>query len=210
MNIDAYIKILAENEIPNALFNSLCITLIGTLINMVFTTITAYPLSKANLVARKGITLFIMFTMWFNGGIIPQFVLLHALHMTNTWFSVWMLTAINVFNLIVMRKAFEDIPLELEEAAIIDGCGYMQILIKIAIPLTKATLAALTLFYAVYHWNSFICAVMFISKRSLWPIQVILREIVISNEMQALMLDDMYSSNDIVPTRALQSATIIV
>lgn len=209
-NMSAYIEMFKNNVIVVALKNSFLITIIGTSMNMVMTVITAYPLSKKNLVGRKYITMLILFTMWLNGGIIPSFILLNSLKMTNTWFSVWMPTLISVFNLIIMRKAFEGIPNELEESAIIDGCNQFQVFARIALPLTKATLAALTLFYAVYHWNSFICAVMFITDRKKWPIQVILREIVTNFELQAIYFDELVESSADVNSRALQSATTIV
>ena len=153
-------------------------TVIGTFCNLVFTALFAYVLSRKKYPVRTALTFFVVFTMWFNGGMIPTYLLIRDLHLMNK-FAVYIIpNLINVWNLILMRNFFMAIPDELDESAVIDGATDPTILFRIYLPLSKASLATIALFYAVDHWNAWFDAVMYINNKSLWTLQMILREVI--------------------------------
>lgn len=158
---------------------SVYITVIGTFINLLFTSLMAYPLSRRYLRGRQPILLGVLFTMLFSGGMIPTYFVVKSLHLTDTLWSLMLPTAISAFNLIVLKNFFQAIPDELEDAAKIDGCNDVSVLFRIVLPLSMPAMATFSLFYAVAHWNSFFSAVIYINDSEKWPVQVWLREIVI-------------------------------
>lgn len=176
---DAYRYILSSNTILRSLGISVFVTLIGTLVNISMTALMAYPLSRKTLRGRKGIQMMVVFTMLFNGGMIPLYLVVSSLHLANTYWALWLPGAISAFNLLLLRNFFQEIPEELIEAAKIDGCNDWRILGVIVLPLSLPSLAVFSLFYAVGHWNSWFNAVMYISDMAKWPVQVWLRQIVL-------------------------------
>jgi len=179
---DSYNYILKSGIIFQSLMYSVLITVVGTGINIFSTALMAYPLSRTTLRGRSILMKLIVFTMLFSGGMIPTYILVKELGLLNSYWSLWLPTAISAFNLILMKNFFQNLPDSIEEAAKIDGCNDMQILFRMALPLSMPSIAALTLFYAVSNWNSFFNALMYIQDSNKWPIQVWLQQIVILSQ----------------------------
>ncbi|MFI6481121.1 carbohydrate ABC transporter permease [Nonomuraea sp. NPDC050663] len=158
--------------------NTVVYTVVATAISMVVTTCYAYVLSKPHLRGRKVLIGVAVFTMFFSGGLIPQYVLVSNLGLTNTIWSIVLPNAISVFNLLVMKTFFEGLPRELEEAAAIDGMNTYGILLKIVLPLSKAVLATMVLFYAVSFWNSWFPAFLYLDKIEMFPVTIYLRNLI--------------------------------
>ncbi|MDX8045325.1 carbohydrate ABC transporter permease [Gracilibacillus sp. S3-1-1] len=180
--LDAYKYLLNSKEFIEAFTNSLVITVGGTFINMLFTTMMAYPLSKKWLPGRSKFNFLVMFTMLFSGGMIPLFLIVGQLGLMDSYGALWLTSAISPFYLIVMRSLFSNIPAELEEAAKMDGCGEWRIFFRIALPLVKPAMATFTIFYLVAHWNSYFDAILYIQDQSKMPLQVFLRRLLILDE----------------------------
>ena len=167
--------------------NTLVILAIGLSVNMFMTTLGGYVLSRKNVIFNVPLTFIIIFTMYFSGGMIPSYLLIAMnLGWLNTFWAVTIPSAISTFNLIICRTAFAAIPDSLEESARIDGANDIIILYRIVIPLSKATLAVLALFYAVGHWNSWFPALMYLRHSSLHPLQLVLRSMLIENDLGAM------------------------
>ena len=175
----AYQYIFSSKIIPQSLLVSIFITVFGTLINISMTALMAYPLSRKNLRGRRYLLLMVVFTMLFNGGMIPTYLVVSSLNLLNSFWALWLPTAISAFNLILMKNFFQEIPNELIEAVKIDGGNDWQILTKVILPLSLPAIAAFSLFYAVGHWNAFFNAILYIKDADRWPIQVWLRQIVL-------------------------------
>jgi putative aldouronate transport system permease protein len=154
---------------------------VGTSINMVLTIAAAYVLSRRQLGARKFLTIAIMFTRYFSGGMIPSFLIIRSLGFMNSLWALILPVAVNTFNLVIMRTAFDGVPESMEESAKLDGANQLTILVKIMVPLVVPTIAVLVLYYGVYHWNSWFNALLYIRKREKYPLQLILRELIIEN-----------------------------
>ncbi len=169
--------------------NSIFYTVVGTLLNVVATIMTAYPLSRADLPGRSVVTKVFSFTMIFGGGMIPGYLLLKNLHMLNTVWSQFIPGLIVVYHVIIMRTFFQSsIPGELLEASKIDGCSDINYLTKVVLPLSKSIIAVITLYRIVGHWNAYFNAFMYLSDRNLYPLQVFLREILIASQVDADLL----------------------
>ena len=178
-SLASYRYIFSTDTLIRSLMVSIYITVVGTFINLLFTSLMAYPLSKPHIRGRKFILLAVLFTMLFGGGLIPTYFVVKALGLTNTLWSLMIPSAISAFNLIVLKNFFGQIPDGLEDSAKIDGCSDLGVLFRIVLPLSMPAMATFALFYAVSHWNQFFNAVMYINDNTKWPIQVLLREIVI-------------------------------
>lgn len=179
-NLNAYASVFSNSEILNGYYNTIKYTLIGTLINLVMTTAGAYPLSKADLYGKGFIITLVTITMFFSGGMIPSYLLINNLHMIDTIWAMVLPGAISVWNMFIMRNFFQNsIPEELIESAYVDGCTNIRTLISIVLPLSKAIIAVMTIFYAVGHWNSYFNALLYINKRENYPLQIVLREILL-------------------------------
>lgn len=181
-SFDAYAYIFSTSTIMRSLSVTIFITIAGTIINLVFTILMAYALSRKDLDGRKPVMLMVIFSMLFSGGLIPTFLVVKQLGLLDSYFSLFLPGAINAFNLIVMKNFFQQLPEGLEEAAKIDGCHDVGILLRIVLPLSTPVIATFSLFYAVEHWNSFFSAIIYINDSSRWPIQVWLRQIVILSQ----------------------------
>ena len=181
-----YEYVLSGSSIFHAYGVTIFRTVVGTILNMIITVLTAYPLSKKFLPGRSVIMQIFFFTMIFSGGMIPTYLVVKSYHLTNTIWALIIPGLLNVYNMIIMRTFFEGIPEDLEEAARIDGCSEWKALAKIILPISKPVLASVSLFYAVWHWNSFFDVVLYITERKLWPLQTLLREIVLTMSMAEL------------------------
>lgn len=178
-SLASYRYIFSTNTLVRSMLVSIYITVLGTIINLIFTSLMAYPLAKTHLRGRQTILLAVLFTMLFGGGMIPTYFVVKALHLTNTLWSLMIPGAISAFNLIVLKNFFQQIPDGLEDSARIDGCNEVGVLFRIVLPLSLPAMATFGLFYAVGHWNQFFNAILYINDNTKWPIQVLLREVVI-------------------------------
>lgn len=183
LNLQAYDVIMKDPAILRSYANTLFYTSAGVVINLIMTALCAYPLSRGHLYGRGLISLFVIFTMFFDSGLIPRYMVVHSLHMVNTVWAILIPTAINVFNMILMRTFFENIPDSLHESATVDGAGEFRILVRVVLPLSLPVIATMFLFYAVAHWNSFFPALIYLNEKNLYPMQIILRNIVIAGDM---------------------------
>ena len=180
-SLEGYRVVLQNPNIPKSYFNTIFYVLAGTSINMLLTTMGAYALSRKGFLFRRTLTLLIVFTMYFNAGLVPNFLLVKGLGMYNSILALMLPGAISTWNLIVMKTAFQSIPVSLEESARLDGANDFTILFRIFLPLSKATVAVMILFYAVGHWSSWFHAMLYLRDRANFPLQLIMREILISN-----------------------------
>ena len=176
-NLDGYKQVLGQQKLWRAYYNTLWYTAVGTVLNIVFTVIAAYPLSRYTFSGRKFLHFFIAFTMYFGGGMIPFYLLMVKLGLYNTRWVMVIPSLISTWNIMLCRSAFTEMPNELVESAQIDGASDWLILRRIAIPLIKPTLAVVTMYYAIGHWNDFMTPLIYINKESLQPMQLLLRRI---------------------------------
>ncbi|MBU5671425.1 carbohydrate ABC transporter permease [Paenibacillus brevis] len=176
---DAYKFIFSTNTIFRAMGVSIGVTLFGTLFSMFITSLMAYGLSRRDLDGRNVINFMVVFTMLFTGGMIPTFLVVKELGLINTYASLILPSAISAFNMIILRNFFQNIPEGLEESAKIDGCSDFGILFKIVLPLSMPAIATISLFYAVTYWNTYMSAILYLDDSAKWPIQVLLRQIVV-------------------------------
>ncbi len=177
-SMESFLLLLEGTMAVRATWNSVVITVVGTIICMVMTILAAYPLSKPYFVGNKFFTKMIVFTMLFSGGMIPTYIVVQKLGLIDSYWSLWLTGAINTYNMIVMRTFFNNIPTELEEAAIIDGCGELKLLARIYLPLSKPVLATLTLFYGVTHWNTFMNAMLYINSPEKQNLSVLVQQMI--------------------------------
>ena len=180
-SLEGYKTVLSNKSILVGYGNTLFYLVVGTLLNMVLTILGAYVLSRKKMLFKKPLTLLIVFTMYMDFGLIPAFLNIKALGLYDSRWAILLPVAINTYNLIVLRTAFASVPPALEESAMIDGANDFTILWRIVLPVSKATLAVVVLFYAVEHWNSWFSASVYLRGREKYPLQLFLREILISS-----------------------------
>jgi ABC-type sugar transport system, permease component len=179
-----YHEIFKDARIWTGYKNTIIYTIFGTLVNLIFTLPAAYALSRKEFAARRVIMLLFVITMFFNGGLIPTYLLMKQLHLNNTMWVFIIPFCVNVFNLIITRSFFENsIPKELYEAASLDGCSHFQYFSKVVMPLSKPIVAVIALYYLVGHWNDFFTALIYVRSDELKPLQIILRDILLSNQV---------------------------
>ncbi|WP_223837216.1 carbohydrate ABC transporter permease [Paenibacillus oceani] len=195
ITFEGYQRVFQNPEIWSGYRNTVLYTLGGTFINLLFTVPAAYALSRKDLLGRGPMMGLIVFTMFFGGGLVPTFLLVSELGMLNTVWALVIPNTVAVYNLIICRTFFQmNIPRELQESAEIDGCSNTMLFIKIVLPLSAPIIAVMALYYGVAHWNSYFSAIIYLKDRSLYPLQLILREILVQNQMSDAMLmtgDDM-------------------
>ena len=187
LTLDAYRMVLNYTYIWTGYKNTLIISLSGTVGSMVLMVMTAYPLTKKDMIGHKFVTTLWIFTMFFSGGMIPDYFLMRSLGLLNSLWAIVLPGLLGCYNLILMRNYMEGLPVSLEEAALIDGANDVQVLFKIVLPLCIPILATLGLFTVVGYWNSYFSAIIYLTKRTMWPLQLVLREIVFEsgvNEVQ--------------------------
>jgi putative aldouronate transport system permease protein len=181
-----YKQIFQDSRIWIGYRNTIVYTVLGTFVNLLFTIPAAYVLSRPEFRARRPLMLFFVITLFFNGGLIPTYLLMKGLHLTNTMWVFILPFSVNVFNLIIARTFFEtSLPQELYEAAAMDGCSHFTFFAKVALPLSKALISVIGLYYLVAHWNDFFTALIYIRTNELQPLQMILRDILLSNQVFA-------------------------
>lgn len=206
--LDAYARIFDMNDMGTRVFHSLlisvCVTAIGTFINLFFTTTMAYGLSRSNLIGKKPLLNMVLFTMVFGGGMIPLFLVVKGLGMYDTYAALILPGAISAYNMIIVRNFFMELPRELEEAASIDGCSDIGIFIKIALPLSLPCLATFGLFYAVGHWNNYFGALLYLEDSTKFPFQLVLRNIVMQTA------ETQTDPTALIPEDTLKMAVIVI
>ncbi|MDF2668628.1 MAG: sugar transporter permease [Paenibacillus sp.] len=207
-----YTKVLENKELLNSYGNTIFYTVLGTAINLVMTVMAAYPLSKRDLSGRNLMMAIMVFTMFFSGGLIPTYMVVKELGMTNTFWALVIPNAVSVYNIIIMRTFFQSsIPNEIQEAASIDGCSDMRILWKIVLPLSMPILAVMTLFYSVGHWNAYFNALIYLNRREDYPLQLILREILIQGQMEEMVnAGDSSHAKTLLDQEAVKYAVVVV
>lgn len=210
-NLKSYTMILQEPKIWTGYRNTIIYTILGTVINLVLTTMGAYSLSRKDMPLRTPLTFVISFTMLFGGGMIPVYMVVKNLNLTNTIWSMVIPNAVNTYNLLVMKNYFQSsIPEEMQEAAAIDGCNHFQTLLKVVWPLSKPIIAVITLFYAVGHWNAFFNAIIYLRDQKLYPLQIILRDILLQNSLEAVGGDMTGMYEKVMQGETMKYALIIV
>ncbi|MBA4496451.1 carbohydrate ABC transporter permease [Paenactinomyces guangxiensis] len=206
---DAYEYLLGSSRFFQSFFVTVYITVVGTIVNLFFTATMAYGLSRP-IYGQRTLLYMVVLTFLFNAGLIPTYMIVKATGLINSLWSLIIPAAISPFNLIVMRQFFMNIPEELHEAATIDGANALQIFWKIILPLSKPALAAFSLFYAVGHWNSYFSAIIYINDPAKWPLQVMLRQIVIVDEAQAALQGGEQLLVNPPPSETIQMAAILL
>ena len=182
--LDAYKMVFGYRDIWIGYRNTIFYTFVGTTLNVIFTILMAYPLSRRDLKGKAIIMKLLVFTMMFSGGLIPNYLLVKNLHLLNTAWSLWLPGLLSVYNVIVMRTFFQTtIPEELLEAAQIDGCTNRKYLVSVVLPLSKTILAVMVLLYAVGHWNNYFSAMLYLNEKNKYPLQIFLRDILISSKV---------------------------
>ncbi|MDQ0086937.1 putative aldouronate transport system permease protein [Paenibacillus anaericanus] len=178
-SLDAYKFIFSTNTIFKAMGVSIGVTLIGTMVSMLLTALMAYGLARRDLDGRNVVNFLVVFTMLFHGGMIPTFLVVKELGLIDSYWALILPSAISAFNMIILKNFFQNIPEGLEESAKIDGCTDFGILFKIVLPLSMPAIATISLFYAVTYWNNYMNAILYLDDSAKWPIQVLLRQIVV-------------------------------
>ncbi len=208
-NLGAYKNVFKNDAIWSGYLNSIILLIGGTFINVIMNICAAFPLSRSRFCFRRGFMLMIIFTMFFSGGMIPTYLVVDGLHLTNSLWGLVIPSAVSAFNIIIMRSFFESIPDSLEDAVRIDGGNDLDVLFRIFLPLSKPSIAVIALYYGVGHWNGFTSALIYIRDRALFPLQVILRELLLQNKVKDMVeitdVGDMLGA-----TRSIQYATIVV
>ena len=185
INLDAYSKIFQNKDLWIGYRNTIVYTLVGTSINLLMTILAAYPMSRKDFAGRNVVMAMMVVTLFFSGGLIPTYLLIKKLHMLDTFWVMVIPNAVSVWNIIIMRTFFQSsIPHEIQESAMIDGCANWQILLRIVLPLSMPVIAVMILFYAVGHWNAFFNALIYLNDKDKFPLQLILREMLIQNTMK--------------------------
>jgi len=200
----AYRTLLTESNIPQAFQVTVFITVVGTAINLVLTALMAYPLSRKNLPGRNWFLLMIVFTLIFNGGLIPTYLTVKDVGLLDTVWAMILPNAIWSFNVLIMKSFFEGLPEELFESARMDGAKEFRILLQIVTPLSVPVILTIGLFYLVGHWNEFFQAVFYVTDRTLFPLQVVVREILMQSQQP------LENADNVTPTQTMQMASVIL
>ncbi|OAK67892.1 carbohydrate ABC transporter permease [Lederbergia galactosidilytica] len=206
LTLKNYVHVLSDSRIGTGYLNTLIYVTLGTVISLIITAMGAYALSKKRMIFRKGFMLMIVFTILFSGGMIPTFLIVKNLGLMDTVWAMVLPAAVSTWNLIIMRTFFSaTIPSELEESAKIDGLNDIGIFIRIVLPLSKPVLATIGLFYAVGIWNNFMLPLLYLRDNALYPLQIILRNMVLVEEMASVS-----GTDAVVIQESIQYATILV
>lgn len=212
LTLEAYKMVIDYRYIWTGYQNTIFVSVVGTALSMVLLVLTAYPLTKKHVKGTKFIMKLWIFTMFFSGGMIPDYFLIRSLGLINNLWSLILPGLLGCYNLILMRNYIEGLPISLEEAATIDGANDLQVLFKIILPLCLPILATLGLFTLVGYWNSYFNAIMYMTKRANWPLQLVLRELIFesgANEIQAgMVVEENHTSPFLLKMASIVVATL--
>lgn len=209
----SYQKVFQEGMLNQGIFNSVVYTLLGTAINIVLTTTGAYALSEKTLAGRGIFTKLIMFTMMFSGGLIPTYLVVKDLNLVNSIWAVTLPNAIGVTNFMIMKNTFQNsIPEEIKEAAYVEGASQITTFLKIVLPLSMPIVAVMVMFYSVGHWNEYFNALIYLTNEKMQPLQVVLRKVLVANEVNEMMSDGftMNSNDRLALAEGIRYAIIII
>lgn len=209
LTVRAYTVVLKYKGIWAAYGNTIFYTGIGTLLSLGLTILAAYPLSKERWAPRKLMSLFVVFTMWFSGGMIPFYLVMRSLHLLDSRLGILLYPAISAFYVIIFRTHFQSLPVSLEESAKLEGANDLQILVKILIPLSKPIMAAVALYYAVSRWNSYFWEMLLLNDDKKVPVQVLLQRIIISSQLGQDIAKALSPGEATIPT-TIKFAAIMV
>jgi len=204
---EAFKQLMTHSEFPRALWNSVVITVLGVTISMTLTVPLAYVLSTRDLPGRKLLLGIVLFTYLFNPGLIPVYLLITGMKLTNNYLAIILPPAVSVYNTLVMTSFFEGLPVELKEAARLDGANEFQILRHVIMPLSKPILLTIGLFYAVYFWNQFFTPLLYLNKNDLLPLPVLLRNILISSSLNEYVEYNAFSTSAV---ESLKAAGVLI
>ncbi|MFI8946686.1 carbohydrate ABC transporter permease [Streptomyces sp. NPDC053750] len=204
--LDAYRTIFTGGVVTRALLVSVGITVVGTLASLLATIGMAYGLSRREVTGSRFILMTALFTMLFNAGIIPNFLLVKGLGLYDTYAALVLPTLVSAFNLVVLRSFFMNLPEELYDAAKVDGAGDLTVLVRVVLPLSKAVLAVISLFYAVTYWNAFFNALLYLNDSDKWPLPMVLRTYV----LQGQSLNSVSAGEALAPQQAVQMAVLVI
>ena len=209
VSLDAYRTIFAGGVVSRAMVVSLSITLLGTALSLAVSTLLAYALSRPGSFGQKPMLMLVLFSLLFSPGLIPSYLVVKELGLLDSYWSLVLPTALSAFNVIVLRAFFMGIPAELIDSARIDGAGHLTVFARIVLPLSKAVLAVVGLFYAVGYWNAFFNALLYLNDTAKWPLQLVLRTYVVNNaEMSATELGT--GTDNLPPQPSIQMAILVV
>ncbi|UJF32396.1 carbohydrate ABC transporter permease [Paenibacillus hexagrammi] len=197
VTLEGYMRLFKESSIWIGYKNTILYTTVGTTINVLLTLLAGYALSRKDLYGRQVIMLYLLVTMFFSGGLIPTYLVVKKLHLVNTMWALILPKAVSLFNIIIARTFFQEtIPIELLEQAKIDGCSDTTFFLRIVMPLSQSIIAVLALFYAVGYWNSFFDALIYLGDEKMYPLQLVLRNIlVVQNELASKFVTDVQSAD---------------
>ena len=210
-SLESYQAVARNPNIFTGYRNTIFIVIVGTLLSLLLTLMGAYVLSRKGFLWNRFLSLMVVFTMYFSGGMIPFYLTVRTVGLDGSIWSLIIPSAISTYNMIIMRTAMASVPASMEESATIDGAGHFRILFSIMIPLTKATLAVIALYYAVSNWNAWFNAMLFLRDKSLYPLQLILREILVQNDttmMSAGMGEDQFLIGETIKYATIVVATV--
>ena len=202
MTLEAYRLMLDESAMPQAFKITVLLTVVGTVLNMVCTLLLAFPLSRSDLPGRRFFIFYVIFTMIFNGGLIPTYLVVRYAGLLNTLWAMILPNLVWAYSTMIMKGFFENLPNEIFESARIDGAGEWLILYRLVIPLSAPVIATVSLFYAVGHWNEFFQGLLYITDRRLKPLQVVLRAILLQSE-------GLETVDNPLPTQTMQMAAVV-
>ncbi|CAG7608745.1 Diacetylchitobiose uptake system permease protein DasC [Paenibacillus solanacearum] len=211
-NTEAFTSLFKGTRILSAFQNSVIITVVGVVMSMLTTIMTAYPISRRIFYGRRFFTLAMVFTMLFSGGLIPTYLVVKSLGIMNSYFALWLPALVSTYNMLVMRTFFENIPDEIDDAARIDGCSEMAYLTRIVLPLSMPVIATLTLFYGVSYWNMFMNVVIYIHDTSLFNLTVLVQNMIQSQSLLQELVNSGVTSGvqaQVVP-ESLKAAGVLV
>lgn len=211
ITLEPYRMVLQNEKIWIGYRNTILYTVLGTTINVVLTIMLAYPLSRKDMPLRRPLTLFVIFTMYFNGGMIPTYLLVRDLGIYDTIWAIVIPAAITTYNFIVTKTFFENsIPHEMYESAMIDGSSNIRTLISIVLPISTSILAVLILFYAVEHWNSYFSALIYLRKEELYPLQIVLRDILLLGQTEQMGTNNVGMGDKIKMAEGIKYSVIVI
>ncbi len=210
-NIESYKQVFADKHFWQSYGNTITYTVLGTLINLVLTSTFAFCLSRKDLIGRKTLNVLVVFTMFFTGGLIPNFLLVKNLHLYNSIWAVVLPGAINTYNMIIVRTFMQQLPEEILESGRIDGANDLQLFEKIVLPLSKPALATVGLYYAVEHWNAYFYPMLYLKDKAKYPLQVLLKEMIVDQDLSSVSQSAAEIIGNMQPTTdMLMGASIII
>ena len=210
LNIDSYRLLFDGTPIIRAFNNSVTITVVGIVLSMLGTTITAYALSRPNMPWRKAFTLILVFTMLFNGGIIPTYLVVKSLSLINTYGAIWFTMLLSTYNVLVMKTFLEGLPSEVYEAGTIDGCSEFRLFYSIALPLSKPVIAALSLFYGVSYWNAYMPVLIYVTASAKQNMTVLVQQMIKSQTLMDELASQQLEDIMMITPEGVKSAAVVI